>query len=384
VASRQGRQELIVVVLVCAATGLMQVGIGLASRHGTLPRALRITPARARALLAVAVVLALVVAIAAGAPTRISHAWRDFKKPSAPSLHQDTLARFGSTSGNQRYDYWKVSAHQSSGHLLTGWGPGTWQFVWLAHAPYAGGYVRDAHSLYFETLVEDGAIGLGLLLAFLVAVPAAAVRVVIRSRERGRVLAAGVAGACVAFVVSAAFDWVWQVPVLPVGFMLLAGAILAPARVPKPDERAAGVPASGRRAPGRAAGLILRGGVLAGSLVCLAVIAIALATTSALRASQADAAAGDTSAALSKALTAERLDPAAGDPKLQLALVYELRHDLPAAVAAARAATAADRLNWGTWLVRSRLEAESGHPAEAVQAFIRARSLNPHSAVFAR
>ena len=48
----------------------------------------------------------------------------------------------------------------------------------------------------------------------------------------------------------------------------------------------------------------------------------------------------------------------------------------------ARAATRNEPADWQAWLVLSRLEAENGHPGQAVTAFARARALNPQSPVF--
>lgn len=379
-ARHQGLRELAVLVVVSAAAATIQVGIGLAARHGTPPAALRFTRRRAQALLALALAAVVVAGLAAGVPSKLSKAWRDFKRPSAPALTQNTLARFGSASGNQRYDYWKVAVKASSGHLLTGWGPGTYEFIWLSRAPYYS-YVQNAHSLYLETLTEDGVIGLGLVLAFLVTVTVAALRLAVRSRERERVRAAGVAGACVAFMVGAAFDWVWQVPVLPVAFMLLAGAVLA---APDRSRRGEASPAPGEtraRLPRMVAGRVA---AVVASLVLLAVIVVPLETASAVKASQTAAARGDSVTALSDALEAAKLEPGTAAPQLQLALVYEARNDFGSALQAAARATADDPLDWATWLTYSRIEAESGRASSALVDFERARSLNPHSPVFAR
>ena len=51
-AHHQGDTLLVAVLLVCAGVALAQTGVGLAVRHGTPPRWLTPTPARARALLA--------------------------------------------------------------------------------------------------------------------------------------------------------------------------------------------------------------------------------------------------------------------------------------------------------------------------------------------
>jgi tetratricopeptide (TPR) repeat protein len=235
-------------------------------------------------------------------------------------------------------------------------------------------YVRNAHSLYVETLVEVGVVGLALLAAFLVLVLSTAVRRVVRSRFEDRALAAGVAGALFAFVVAAASDWFWQVPVLPVCFLLLAGAVLAPRRRRRRGEAAR--PVSSRQA------WATRAVLMAAAAACLIVIGIPMATTIDLRKSQAAAAAGNQSAALADARSAVRLEPRSASAHLQEALVLELMRNVPGAVSAARAATVDEPDNWQTWLVLSRLQAEAGAPQAAITAMKRARSLDPQSALF--
>jgi cytochrome c-type biogenesis protein CcmH/NrfG len=38
--------------------------------------------------------------------------------------------------------------------------------------------------------------------------------------------------------------------------------------------------------------------------------------------------------------------------------------------------------NWSSWLILSRLEAETRHPSASLAAYQRAKSLNPQSSVF--
>ncbi len=229
-AKHEGSALFVALVLICAGVAVTQVGIGLAVRHATPPRLLQVPRARARMILVGCVVAAIVVALFAGAPGRISHAWTDFKKPQAAVLQQDAIGRFGSTSGNQRYDYWKVAVNATSGsRLLGGSGPGTFQLLWLPRAPYES-YVVNAHSLYVETFAETGLIGLALMIGFFALVIGSAVRIVGRTRTQARARAAALAAALIAFAVSAGFDWIWQVPVLPVVFLVLAAASLAPQR----------------------------------------------------------------------------------------------------------------------------------------------------------
>src|ERR1700733_7631487 len=85
-AHHQGNTMVVSIVLVCVGVALAQTGVGLAVRHGTPPRWLTFTPRRARALLVAGVAACAVLALLAGAPSRIDHAWRDFKNPTAAAL----------------------------------------------------------------------------------------------------------------------------------------------------------------------------------------------------------------------------------------------------------------------------------------------------------
>jgi hypothetical protein len=367
-ARHQGETLLLALVIVCVGVGLAQTGVGLAVRHGTPPGWLTFTPRRARALLLGAVAACLVVALLAGAPGRLSHAWQAFKHPNSAALHDDSIARFGTASGNGRYDYWKVAIDSTGGHLLNGSGAGTYQLLWTPRAPYFS-YVQNAHSLYLETLAETGVVGVALLSAFLLLVLGAAVRLCTRLRDESGVRAAGLTGALIAFLVAAASDWIWQVPALPAAFLLLIAAVLAPA-------------ARGARRPGRGVSWPLRLGAIAVAVASLVAIAIPLATVSTVRESQAAVVSGDPTQALADARAAVRLEPGAASAEIQLALVLELQRDIPGALAAAHNAINDEPGNWSNWLIDSRLEAEAGNPAPSLAAYERSRALNPRSPLF--
>jgi len=264
--------------------------------------------------------------------------------------------------------------------VLQGSGPGTFQLLWERLAPIYS-YVVNAHSLYIETFAEVGAVGLALLVGFFLLLLGAAVRAVMRSEHEARARAAGAAAALLAFMVSASFDWVWQLPVLPVAFLLLAAAVLAPGPRPVWVRTAAALPddtgggARRRRVP-------VRVGLVVTAVACLVAIGVPLAEVSAVRQSQAAVAAGDTTLALADARSAVRLEPGAGSAQLQVALVLELKHDFPAALAAARKATRDEPQDSSEWLVLSRLEAEAGHVKASIAAYDRARSLDPRSPLF--
>ena len=102
-------------------------------------------------------------------------------------------------------------------------------------------FVRDAHSLYFETVAELGIVGLLLIGGLIVVVlGTGATRALRRGPpERRGYIAAATAG-CFAFATAASVDWVWEVAVVPAAFFLLSAAVLAadtadePALAPTP------------------------------------------------------------------------------------------------------------------------------------------------------
>ncbi len=379
----QGRSLLVAVVVTCVGVAIAQVGIGRLARHLTLPRPLRISPARTRIVFASAIAVLLLVGVAVHGPKRLSHAWTDFKTNQGAKGSQNVAARYGSLSGENRYTYWTVANEQSAHSRLHGTGPGTFQLLWDPHAPVYSPVI-NAHSLYVETLAETGIVGAALLEIMFVLVLIAGVRATMTQDPTTRTRAAAVLAALAAFMVGASVDWLWQLPVLPAAFMLLAAAVLAPSRTPVSIRRrlAGETAAPPVSRPRRAATAIGRGGVIVLAAACLIGIAVPLAAGSDVRSSQNAAAGGDLTAAVADARSAIRVEPGAASPYLQLALVLELRHDLPPAVAAARHAIRDESQNWANWLILSRLEAEDKHPAAAISDYRRARSLNPQSPLF--
>ena len=277
--------------------------------------------------------------------------------------------RFDSTGGSGRYQFWETALDANATDPLIGIGAGTYEFFWAREGSLSV-YVRNAHSLYLETLAELGIVGLVLILA-VVATPfvaGARRRRALASAER--VYLAGALAGCAAFVIAAGFDWAWELTVLPIAFLLLAAAVVG---LPGNDD--VPMPDAGRRRLARFA-------LPALAAVGLVAVAIPMVTDDAVRDSQADVRAQDLSAALSEAELAGDIEPYAAAPDLQQALVLELQGDLEGAIAAARAATDAEGTNWQTWLTLSRLEAEAGNYEESVAAYRWARDLNPRSALF--
>ena len=136
------------------------------------------------------------------------------------------------SSGGSSYrtDYWQVAVDTAWDHAPLGSGAGSFDDEWLQRRPVPVN-VRDAHSLYLETVAELGVAGL-----FLVGV-LAAVPFVGAARFRHDAVVPVAAGAYAAFLVHAGIDWDWEMPVVTLSALVAASAILAVAR-PAPSANA--------------------------------------------------------------------------------------------------------------------------------------------------
>lgn len=363
-AQSQGDEMLAMTLVVCAGVAMLAAALALAARYGAGPRVgLARRPAALSAVAALFVTVG--VAFAAGAPGSLTDAWEEFKDPAVPTAE---AARFDSASGSGRYQFWQAAIEAGESEPLVGIGPGTYEYYWSREGALPT-FIRDAHSLYLEAFAELGVVGLVLILALVASPFALGARRLFELDLERRMLLAGALASCAAFAVAAAIDWVWELTVLPVVFLLLAAAAIG-----RPELRTSEAPAGG----GGAARLILPVLALAGIIA----ITIPMAGANALRESQAEVRAQNLASALGEARTADDIEPYAAAPSLQQALVLELQGDLEGAVTAARSATDEEPTNWRTWLVLSRLEARAGDPQAAVAAYREARSLNPRSALF--
>jgi hypothetical protein len=364
-ARQEGDEMLPIVLAVCLAVGLIHAGVSLALQRGLRPRWTFLSRRQTAVATGVGLLAVLIALAGVHAPSRVSDAWTEFKREGGPGSGTERLTSF---AGQSRYQLWETAVDQNASEPLTGTGPGTFEFWWARKADRAE-TAHDAHSLYMQTLGELGIVGLTLLAAFLLTVFVGGARSLLRADDRDRPpFAAAIAG-CAAFCVTATFDWMWQIPVLPVALLLLASVLVMPA---KRLESTRGVVS---RLPFRLA--------TASVAVAAAVaIAIPLASTSLVRESEADVRNGDLIGALEAARRAENSQPSAATPRLQQALVLEEMGRLAAAAGAARAATEREATNWRPWLVLSRIEAERGRGAPAVRAYRKAKSLNPHFSLF--
>jgi O-antigen ligase len=314
----------------------------------------RLGSARGPLLAVVALLLVGVAAVAivrvGGPEGAVRRAYHAFNAP-APLVGQDSSRRLFSLSGSNRSEYWRVAWREWTDHPVLGGGAGSFQRFWLRHRgndlP-----VRDAHSLYLETLAELGPLGLAFLLCAL-AVPFVAV-----GAARGHPLAAGALGGYVAYLVHAGIDWDWEMPAVTVAALACGVALLA-----------------ARGTEARQLGRVPRiaGAAVAAALVCIAVFGLV-----GNRAEQASADALDAAqltSAADEARQARRWEPWSGTPwrllgesQLQAGEVDRARHSFLEGLEH-------DGGDWELWLdlaLVTRGEARRG-------ALARVAELNPRS-----
>jgi tetratricopeptide (TPR) repeat protein len=345
---------------VALTVGLLCLGCGLAFGAATafVPEGLRVPRPLSWAAAAAVVALA-VFAVVASDPGR---RFEEFKQPPPAFASEDVLkAHLLSGSGSYRWQVWNAAVDQYREAPVRGQGAGSFEAWWLQHPSFRQ-VMRDAHSLYLETLGELGVVGLALLVAAFGAALASAVR---RPRVPGdRTLVAALVGVVAAFAAAAAIDWMWELPAVAlVAFAALGLHARTDAALPRRSVRVATVVA-----------------VLgAAALGLTAIHGITLLAHLQLRSSQEAAAENRTDEAVDGARRARALAPWAVSPHLQLALVAEQAGRLESARTSIRAATDRDADDWRLWLVTARIETKLGSVEAAREALRTARRLNPRS-----
>ena len=198
--------------------------------HRAAPRVHVPMPSVRRLAVAAAIVvaaLALAALVREGGPSaaadRALQAFRQEPPPVSGSLDRRLL----SASGHGRADYWRVAAGMVEREPLLGEGAGSFERRWTEERTAANN-ARDAHNLYLETLAELGPVGLALLLIALGA-PLTGL-----GQARHDALGPAAAAALVAFLVHAAVDWDWELPVLVLPALACATVLVVQARTSPP------------------------------------------------------------------------------------------------------------------------------------------------------
>lgn len=398
----QGEVMLQAIVAVGVLSAALVVGLALAQRAIRQLRRPLLSRSTTRSVAAAVAAVAILGGGLAGGAGAVDTRWEDFKSPDTAASNSSSLGgRLQSSAGNGRYQFWQAAEDAASAHPLLGTGSGTFEFWWARNGTLSV-FVRDAHSLYLQTLGELGYPGLVLLVGFLLVVLVTGSRGALRAPSEARAWRAAAVASTVGFCIASAFEWIWQSAALPSALMILAAVALPTVGRSALRRRTDGAPASGpgsveveqleeeveeqeeakddepRRRP-RLPGRVV---VVAVGVAGLLLAAVPLAGVVELRQSQAASTEGRTADALDAARTGQRVQPYSASLRLQEALVLEASGQLgPAAEAAARGTDAAPT-DWRGWVVRSRIDAERGRAATSVRFFRKARSLNPRSQLF--
>jgi len=367
VAESQGRSAALLIGLFCLGAG---VAYGLLAT--VVPAPPRTSRAAATAFASALVVLAA-VAIVVAHPVRRFENFKEIPPELEGASVQEHLF---SSSGNGRWQWWTSAYDQFQTKPVTGRGAGSYEAWWAQHASISA-FVRDAHSLYLETLGELGIVGLLVLVAFFVSCLVAGARRLGGRTESDRAAVAALLGLVAAFLFEAGIDWMWEVTVVSAVAMLALGLLVGPATEPELDAPLAlqARPARDRPFVRVAAAAIAFGLIIAEAIPLLATMEI--------RRSQEAVVAGNTAAALERAQSARSIQPWAASPYLQLALVYELGGRIDEARSSIEKAIEHDDSDWRLWLVAARIQTKAGAIAEARQSLAKAKELNPKSDLFA-
>jgi O-antigen ligase len=314
-------------------------------------------PRRLSGPIATVVVAVLAFVAVAIAPGLVSRGWHQFKAPVIATT-ADPAQRLTSLSGN-RYNLWKVALQAFDRRPVTGSGAGTYEFIWNQHQ-LSSESVRNAHSLWLETMAELGVLGLLGIVAVAVTLGVLGVSVRRGTRRRPSVAAStALLAAFAVFLLHATLDWMWQVTAVTA--LALAGVAIL----------------SGWRAH---RGLTLRWrwrSALAVAAIAAGIVQLpGLISTIEIRRSQAAVRRNDGATALAWARAAVSAEPWAASPYVQRGLVLEAAGKLRAAAADLRTATRNEPTNFRQWALLARVQAERGHLAAALRDYNRARQLS--------
>jgi O-antigen ligase len=229
------------VALAAGVAGLLLLAQDSARRDVVATLAVVVVPAGAASVvatevagLALALVLVAAGVVAAAAPALVRDRIARGRRLAIGALVAVAAAAVvgvavaAPSSLGLREHYWRVALDDVASRPLHGSGAGSFRATWLDERPVAEN-ARDAHSLYVETLGELGLIGL-LLVGVVVLTP-----LVVGIRRGGDLLTATATSAFLVYVVHAAVDWDWEMPVVTIT-ALGCGAVALAAR--RPDRSA--------------------------------------------------------------------------------------------------------------------------------------------------
>ncbi|HEV2773561.1 MAG TPA: O-antigen ligase family protein, partial [Thermoleophilaceae bacterium] len=280
-----------------------------------------------------------------------------------------------SAAGGGRYQFWSAAVAEFQAYPVAGGGAGSFE-VWWAANPQFPYFVRDAHSLYLETLGELGPGGLALLLGALGYGLLTALRRLRGRTGAARVTVAALSATLLAWALAAGIDWMWEMPLVTGVAILCLGLMTGPAAAPRAPASAPVEQATARARRGRRSFNVGVAVIAAAWLVICAQGALLLSQLR-LEDSRSAAARGDFDVAAHAARGAQTLQPWAGTPYRQLALIEQDRGNTAGARRFIEAAIEREPGNFELWEIAARIETAAGNTEAAGRRRERSISLNP-------
>ncbi|TMK95113.1 MAG: hypothetical protein E6G42_03525 [Actinobacteria bacterium] len=328
-AAHQGHLLALATVLLCATAALATIAVRLATQ--------RISLGRRASVAAVTTALLVLVGGSVAAVGHFSSRPRFGHVHHGPigssrhsALTQANTSLTLSLSG--RVPLWRQAWRDWKTHWMLGSGAGTFEQYWLEHRPNSAS-VRDAHSLYLETLAEVGPVGLALL------VTALSLPLVAATKARLQPFVPGAFAAYFAYLIHAGGEWDWEMPAVTLMGLLCGAGLLLAAR-----------PAERRLLPrrGRAAALVV-------TLALVPVAFVGLIGNGALAASERAADSQRWRQSASEARRAIHWMPWSSEAWRRLALAQSMEGQLEAARSSLRKAIAKSPEEWRPWVGLMRL-----------------------------
>jgi tetratricopeptide (TPR) repeat protein len=350
-ATRQGHRLAIVVAVLILVAGASLFLVDSVERRWRPSIAVR--RAWAGVLLMAVVVVASLAVVEWGSPWRIAvQGWHSFTSAAPATTTGSNLNnRLFHLSNNGRIVSWKSAVHEFEHAPAFGTGSGTFETWWLAHRPTSQ-QIRDAHSLYLESLGELGLVGTTLLASALI-VPLA-----LGWRRRREAFMPFAGAALLAWIVHAGVDWDWEIPAVTLPALACAAVLVSGAG--KRDWRF---------------GVSARIGVAAAA-AAIAIFGLITAIGNGAIASGSDALESQNYAqAEAQAKRAAHWAPWSADPWIVQGQIAALNRDPQAARADFRKAIAKDPRNYLAWYGLAGVTSGAAH-AEAVSRVV---ELNPLS-----
>jgi hypothetical protein len=375
-AAGEGHTAFALVMVACASTGLAAYLVYRYLSAGLEERAARVGT-RGRAVAAAVAILLIVGGIVAAHPVRLFERFKAVPSYTINTLPSNTNNPIGvhilSAGSSGRWQQWASVVDEFESAPGIGRGAGSYESWWAQHGTLRG-FVKDAHSLYLETLGELGIVGFLLIAgAFLTGLVAGVRRAVAAGGEERLAIAAIWAG-FVAYAFAAGIDWMWEMTVVSVVGIALLGLLTSSATA------AVSGPSRELRLRWTIAARVALG--LAGLLV-IAAQSVSLLTGREIQASQDAVARGDLVAAADRADNARKIEPWASSPYEQLALVSEQAGEYGDAELWIEKAITRDPTDWRPWYLRTRIAIEREDIAAARRFLRRAKELNPRSDLLA-